>query len=67
MDDELHLKGSDSVSNGICFTGMPGWGGSDEENWKLVHVIRHLPKLTDEELELMREVNSEPHGGGREH
>lgn len=52
------------IKNGIRFTGMPGWGGSDEENWKLVHFIRHLPKLTDEELELMREVNSEPRGGG---
>lgn len=52
------------IKNGIRFTGMPGWGGSDEENWKLVHFIRHLPKLTAEELELMREVNGEPHEGG---
>lgn len=52
------------IKNGIRFTGMPGWGGSDEENWKLVLFIRHLPELTDEELSLMEEVNSEPHGGG---
>jgi hypothetical protein len=34
-------------------------GGEDDENWKLVLFIRHLPKLTHEELELMREVNTE--------
>ena len=49
------------IKNGIRFTGMPGWGGSDdeEENWKLVLFIRHLPELSDEELALMREVNHE--------
>ncbi len=47
------------IENGIRFTGMPGWGGSDEENWKLVLFIRHLPNLSDEELALMREVNPE--------
>jgi mono/diheme cytochrome c family protein len=52
------------IKNGIRFTGMPGWGGSDEENWELVLFIRHLPTITDEELQLMREVNSEPHSGG---
>lgn len=52
------------IKNGIRFTGMPGWGGSDDENWKLVHFIRHLPRITDEELALMREVNDQPHGGG---
>lgn len=52
------------IRDGIRFTGMPGWGGEDAENWKLVLFIRHLSKLTDEELRLMREVNSEPPGGG---
>ena len=51
------------IKNGIRFTGMPGWGGSDAENWKLVLFIRHLPKITDEELELMREASSEPREG----
>jgi mono/diheme cytochrome c family protein len=52
------------IKNGIRFTGMPGWGGEDEENWKLVLFIRHLPKLTPKELELMKEVNGlELHGG----
>lgn len=46
------------IQNGIRFTGMPGFGGEDEENWKLVLFIRHLPKLTSKELELMREVNN---------
>jgi mono/diheme cytochrome c family protein len=45
------------IRNGIRFTGMPGWGGEDEENWKLVLFIRHLPKLSDKELELMKEIN----------
>ncbi len=36
---------------------MPGWDGKDEENWKLVLFIRHLPQLTSKEIELMEEVN----------
>ena len=46
------------IRNGVRFTGMPGWGGEDEENWKLVLFIRHLPKLTQKELELMKEINN---------
>ena len=45
------------IKNGIRFTGMPGWGGEDEENWKLVLFIRRLPKLTPKEIELMNEIN----------
>ena len=45
------------IKNGIRFTGMPGWGGEDEENWKLVHFIRRLPQLTPKERELMNEIN----------
>jgi mono/diheme cytochrome c family protein len=48
------------IQNGIRFTGMPGWGGEDEENWKLVLFIRHLPELTKEELQLMEEVQRGP-------
>jgi mono/diheme cytochrome c family protein len=51
------------IQNGIRFTGMPGWGGEDEANWKLVFFIRHLPELSAEELTLMREVN----GADEEH
>lgn len=46
------------IRNGVRFTGMPGWGGEDEENWKLVLFIRHLPKLSAKELELMKEINN---------
>lgn len=48
------------IRNGIRFTGMPGWGGSDEDNWKLVLFIRHLPELTPNEIEFMTEVNHLP-------
>ncbi len=45
------------IKNGIRFTGMPAWGGKDEENWKLVLFIRHLPALSDKEVELMKQLN----------
>ena len=45
------------IRDGIRFTGMPGWGGEDEENWKLVLFIRRLPLLTPEDLQLMKEIN----------
>jgi mono/diheme cytochrome c family protein len=45
------------IQNGIRFTGMPGWGEEDEEAWKLVLFIRHLPRLSPDELRLMKEVN----------
>ena len=49
------------IRNGIRFTGMPGWGGedTDEEIWKLVLFVRHLPDLSAEELEQMRLVHPE--------
>jgi mono/diheme cytochrome c family protein len=47
------------IRNGIRFTGMPGWGGEDEDNWKLVLFIRHLPQLSPKELELMKEINGQ--------
>ena len=49
------------IQNGIRLTGMPSWGtdtGSDEQDsWKLVRFIRHLPELTAEEEQEMREMN----------
>jgi mono/diheme cytochrome c family protein len=49
------------IRNGIRFTAMPGWGEGesedDEETWNLVHFIRHLPGITPEEIEKMREMN----------
>ena len=60
---DLRSKRSQSLSDGelfyitkegIRFSGMPGFGGSDNENWKLVQFIRHLPNISNEELELMK-------------
>jgi len=50
------------VKNGIRFTGMPGFGGEDAENWKLVLFIRHLPLLSAEEREMMAEINGQKEG-----
>jgi mono/diheme cytochrome c family protein len=54
------------IRNGIRFTGMPGWGGvdTDESIWQLVLFLRHLPDLSTEELEHMREKNADR---GEEH
>jgi mono/diheme cytochrome c family protein len=45
------------IENGIRFTGMPGWGtgtpDGEAASWHLVHFIRHLPQLSEGELELM--------------
>lgn len=49
------------IRDGIRLSGMPGFGGEDEENWKLVLFIRYLPRLSPEELELMKEVNGGTH------
>ncbi len=46
------------IENGVRFTGMPAFGGShgsEEDSWKLVRFIRHLPQLsTDERMEMER-------------
>jgi mono/diheme cytochrome c family protein len=46
------------IENGVRFTGMPAFGGtpgSQEDSWKLVRFIRHLPQLsTDERMEMER-------------
>jgi mono/diheme cytochrome c family protein len=48
------------IENGVRLTGMPAWGAAEShdltESWELVHFIRHLPKITPEEL---REMESE--------
>jgi len=54
------------IHNGIRLTGMPAWGeadpDADEDSWKLVHFIRHLPQLTSEELAEMKKLNPKgPH------
>ncbi len=54
------------IQNGIRLTGMPGWGTGaspearahdQEDSWKLVHFIRHLPQLTLEEKKAMEKLN----------
>ena len=47
------------IENGVRFTGMPGWKapGSEQGSWKLVHFIRHLPRLTPQEKLEMEELN----------
>jgi len=54
------------IHNGIRFTGMPAWGGEDpaqdQDSWKIVHFIRHLPKMTAEEIAAMKAMNPKsPH------
>lgn len=47
------------IENGVKLTGMPAFGPSEsaEGTWRLVHFIRHLPKLTSEELRRMERLN----------
>jgi mono/diheme cytochrome c family protein len=46
------------IEHGVRFTGMPGWStgtaAGETASWELVQVIRHLPMLTEEELDRMR-------------
>ena len=60
-DRELYY----TINNGIRLTGMPAWGQAgenDEDSWKLVQFIRHLPQLTPEEEQEMKRLN--PKGPG---
>ena len=55
-DGELYY----TIQNGIRLTGMPAWGeagDNDQDTWKLVHFIRHLPQLTPEEEAAMEKLN----------
>jgi mono/diheme cytochrome c family protein len=50
------------IHNGIRFTGMPAFGEDspdkpDEDSWKLVYFIRHLPKITEDEIQEMKKMN----------
>lgn len=50
-----------TIEHGIRLSGMPAFGEKnrtdDESTWKLVDFIRHLPKLTPEELRQMERLN----------
>lgn len=55
-DGELYY----TIKNGVRLTGMPAWGSpgdADEDSWKLVYFIRHLPKMTPQEAEEMKKLN----------
>jgi mono/diheme cytochrome c family protein len=49
------------IQNGIRMTGMPAWGGGpshdEQDSWKLVRFIRHLPQVTAEEEREMQSLN----------
>jgi mono/diheme cytochrome c family protein len=53
------------IQNGIRMTGMPAWGGGsranthhdEQDSWKLVQFIRHLPQVTAEEEREMQSLN----------
>jgi mono/diheme cytochrome c family protein len=59
-DGELYY----TIHHGIRLTGMPAWGTEekDEDSWKLVLFIRHLPQLTSAEEREMEALN--PKGPG---
>ena len=49
------------IRNGVPLTGMPAWGEpnlvQDDDSWQLVLFIRHLPKLTPDEIKDMERYN----------
>lgn len=51
------------LQNGIRMTGMPAFGPThkDEELWKMVAFMRHLPELTDEEERALKPNGPEDH------
>jgi mono/diheme cytochrome c family protein len=48
------------IENGVRLTGMPAWGdgsANDIDTWKLVHFIRRLNQVTQEDLTAMKALN----------
>jgi mono/diheme cytochrome c family protein len=49
------------IENGIRLTGMPAWGTGtaegEHDSWALVHFIRRLPTLTQEDIGRMESMN----------
>jgi mono/diheme cytochrome c family protein len=51
------------IENGVRFTGMPAFGtgkpdpAGDRQVWQLVYFIRHLPRITADEIEWMKGLN----------
>lgn len=57
-DGELYY----TIENGVRLSGMPAFGNDsagtgDEDTWKLVVFIRHLPQLSVAELTTMEQLN----------
>jgi mono/diheme cytochrome c family protein len=56
-DGELYY----TIENGVRLTGMPAFGKEhdidDMDTWRLVLFIRHLPKMTTQELQQMTQLN----------
>ena len=52
------------IENGVRLTGMPAWGtgqaSGESASWMLVHFIRHLPELSEAELQAMVRLNPVP-------
>jgi len=51
------------IENGVRFTGMPAFGtgtpdpAGDKQVWELVYFVRHLPRITADEIERMKTLN----------
>ena len=49
------------IENGIRLTGMPAWGtgtaDGERASWGLVHFVRRLPSLTEEDISRMEALN----------
>ena len=58
------------IENGVPLTGMPAWGtgtpDGEMETWHLVHFIRHLPQVTEAELDEMKKLNPKTEDEWRE-
>jgi mono/diheme cytochrome c family protein len=57
-DGELYY----TIENGVRLSGMPAFGpagdnGKDNDSWKLVCFIRHLPQITPVDVEEMKKLN----------
>jgi mono/diheme cytochrome c family protein len=57
-DGELYYV----IQNGLRLTGMPAWGSAgdgagNQDSWKLVLFIRHLPSMTEQEADQMQKLN----------
>ena len=52
------------IEHGVRFTGMPAWStgtlDGEEASWHLVNFIRHLPRVTPQEVEEMAAMNPRP-------